>query len=239
VEVVIVGDVTLEAAVKAMLGTVATLPKRPEAKAPAASLRVQPPKPMAQPVRFDHRGDANQAYAVAGWSTFGGLERMRERRALALAGNMVQVRLFEKLRDIEGATYSPSAGATSSEVFPDWGIFYTAAEIRPERADLFFRMARETVADLAATPAAADEFERAINPVLSGVERRMKTNGYWASAMENWSREPKLIEQTRTLVSDYMSMTAEEVSQAVARHVRDEGDWSILVLPARLMSGVN
>ncbi|HZG07966.1 MAG TPA: insulinase family protein [Allosphingosinicella sp.] len=239
VEAVIVGDVTLDAAVKAMLGTVAALPKRAQATAPAASLRVQPPKPMAQPVRFDHRGDANQAYAVAGWSTFGGLDRTRERRALSLAGNMVQVRLFEKLRDIEGATYSPSAGATASEVFPDWGIFYTAAEIRPERADLFFRMARETVADLAATPPAADEFERAINPVLSGLERRLKTNGYWISAMENWSREPRLIEQTRTLVSDYQGMTAAEVSQAVARHVRDEGDWSILVLPARLMSGVN
>jgi hypothetical protein len=34
-------------------------------------------------------------------------------------------------------------------------------------------------------------------------------------------------------------MTAAEVRDAVARHVRDEGDWSILVLPARLLPGVN
>jgi zinc protease len=214
------------------------LPKRAEVKAPAASLKVQPPRPMAQPLKFDHKGDANQAYAMLGWSTFGGTERMRERRALQLAGNMAQVRLLEKLRDVEGATYSPSAGATSSEAFADWGIFYTAAEIRPERADLFFRLARETVADLAATPAGADEFERAVNPVLSGIERRMKTNGYWLSAMENWSRNPKLIDQTRTIVSDYRTLTPAEVRDAVARHVRDEGDWSILVLPARLMGSV-
>jgi zinc protease len=239
IEAVIVGDVELEAAVKAMLGTVAALPKRAEVKAPAASLRVLPPAPMAAPVKFDHKGDANQAYAMLGWSTFGGTGRLRERRALQLAGNMVQVRLFEKLRDVEGATYSPSAGATSSEAFADWGIFYTAAEIRPERADLFFRLARETVADLAAQPAEADEFTRAVNPVVSGIERRMKTNAYWVSAMEGWSREPKLIEQTRTLLSDYRTITAGEVRDAVARHVRDEGDWSILVLPARLMPGVN
>jgi zinc protease len=238
IEAVIVGDVELEAAVKAMLTTVAALPKRAEAKAPAASLKVRPPAPMTEPVKFDHRGDPNQAYAMLGWSTFGGVDRMRERRALQLAGNMVQVRLFEKLRDVEGATYSPSAGATSSEVFRDWGIFYTAAEIRPERADLFFRLARETVADLAAKPAEADEFTRAVNPVVSGVERRMKTNGYWLSAMENWSRDPRLIDQTRTILSDYRSMTASEVQAAVARHVRDDGDWSILVLPARLMPGV-
>jgi zinc protease len=239
IEAVIVGDVELEAAVKAMLGTVAALPKRAEVKAAAASLTVLPPAPMAAPVKFDHKGDANQAYAMLGWSTFGGTERLRERRALQLAGNMVQVRLFEKLRDVEGATYSPSAGSTSSEAFADWGIFYTAAEIRPERGDLFFRLARETVADLAAKPAEADEFTRAVNPVVSGIERRMKTNAYWVSAMERWSREPKLIEQTRTLLSDYRTITAEEVRDAVTRHVRDEGDWSILVLPARLMPGVN
>jgi zinc protease len=239
IEAVIVGDVDLDTAVKAMLGTVAALPKRAEVKAPAASLKVLPPAPMAKPATFSHRGDPNQAYALLGWSTFGGVERMRERRALQLAGNMVQVRLFEKLRDVEGATYSPSAGATSSETFKDWGLFYTAAEIRPERADLFFRLARETVADLAAAPVEADEFTRAINPVLSGVERRMKTNGYWLSAMEGWSRDPRLIDQTRTILSDYRSMTAAEVRDAVARHVRDEGDWSILVLPARLLPGVN
>jgi zinc protease len=164
---------------------------------------------------------------------------MRERRALQLAGNMVQVRLFEKLRDVEGATYSPSAGATSSEAFPDWGVFYTAAEIRPERADLFFRLARETVADLATKPAEADEFARAVNPVVSGIERRMKTNGYWLSAMENWSRDPRLIDQARTILSDYKAMTPADVRDVVARHVRDEGDWSILVLPARLANGVN
>jgi hypothetical protein len=28
-------------------------------------------------------------------------------------------------------------------------------------------------------------------------------------------------------------MTAEEVRAAVARHVRDEGDWSLLVLPGK------
>jgi zinc protease len=239
IEAVIVGDVDLEAAVQAMLGTIAALPKRAEAKAPAASLKVLPPRPMAKPVTFDHKGDANQAYAMLGWSTFGGVERVRERRALQLAGNMAQVRLFEKLRDVEGATYSPSAGATSSEVFPEWGIFYTSAEIRPERAELFFRLARETVADLAAKPAAADEFERAINPAVSGLERRMKTNGYWLSAMEGWSNDKRLIDQTRTLLSDYKTMTAAEVRDAVARYVRDEGDWSILVLPARLMGSVD
>ena len=57
------------------------------------------------------------------------------------------------------------------------------------------------------------------------------TNGYWLSALENWTTEPELIEQTRNFLADYRNMTAEDVRRAVAAHVADAGDWSMLVLP--------
>ena len=57
--------------------------------------------------------------------------------------------------------------------------------------------------------------------------------------MEGWSREPWLIDHTRTYLADYKSMTPEEVRQAVKKWVADEGDWSILVLPAKTGASVN
>jgi zinc protease len=236
VELIVVGDVGLDAAVAAAARTVGALPARREASPAPASLAVRPPAPKAGPVTFTHQGDPNQAYALVGWSTFGGIERVRERRALSLAANIARVRLLERLRDIEGASYSPSAGATMSEPFPEWGIFYAASELRPERTELFFRLAREIVADLAAKPVAADEFERAQNPVLTGIERRLKTNAYWGGTMEGWSREPELIAQTRSYLADYRALTAEDVRRAVAAYVADAGDWSMLVLPGKRQS---
>ncbi|MEA3054258.1 MAG: zinc protease [Sphingomonadales bacterium] len=233
VEAVVVGDVDLETAVAAMLTTVAALPKRADVPAPAESLRVRPPRASSEPIRFTHQGDPNQAYAALGWTTFGGHERRRERRALSVAANLAQARLMERLRDSEGASYSPAATVQSSFDFPEWGFFFAGSEIRPERADLFFRLAREIVADLAARPASADEWQRAINPVVTGIERRLETNAYWSGTMEDWSREPWLIELTRTYLADYKSMTPEEVRRAVKKWVADEGDWSILVLPAK------
>ncbi|HYJ84307.1 MAG TPA: insulinase family protein [Allosphingosinicella sp.] len=239
VEAVIVGDVDLETAVAAMLKTVAALPRRPEVRAPAESLRVRPPRASAEPVRFTHQGDPTQAYAALGWTTFGGFEPRRERRALGIAANLAQARLVERLRDSEGASYSPAATVQSSFEFPDWGFFFAGSEIRPERADLFFRLAREIVAELAATPASADEWQRAINPVVTGIERRLKTNAYWTGALQDWSREPRLIEHARTYLADYKSLTPEEVRAAVAKWVTDEGDWPILVLPAKTANSVN
>jgi zinc protease len=162
---------------------------------------------------------------------------MRERRALALAANMFQVRLFERLREEEGATYSPNAASSTSDQLPDWGIFYAAAELKPESTDTFFRIAREIVADLAAKPGSAEEFTRAQNPIVSGIERRLKTNAYWLSEMEDWSRRPERMERTRTFLSDYRGMTAEDVRRAVAKHVADAGDWSMMILPGKAAGG--
>ncbi|MEA3010781.1 MAG: zinc protease [Sphingomonadales bacterium] len=239
IEAVVVGDVDLETAVAAMLKTVAALPPRPEVRVPAESLKVRPPRASKEPIRFNHQGDPNQAYAAVGWTTFGGTEGRRERRALSLAANLAQVRLLERLRDLEGASYSPTATVQTSYEFPEWGFFFAGSEIRPERADLFFKLAREIVADLAAKPASADEWQRAINPVISGIERRVKTNAYWSGAMEDWSREPYLIEHARTYLADYKSLTPEDVRAAMAKWVADEGDWSILVLPAKPADSVH
>ncbi|HEX8574465.1 MAG TPA: insulinase family protein [Allosphingosinicella sp.] len=239
IEAVVVGDVDLETAVAAMLKTVATLPRRPDSPPPPASLALRPPPASKAPIRFTHQGDSGQAYAALGWNTFGGPERRRERRALGLAANLAQARLIERLRDSEGASYSPAATVQSSLIFRDWGLFFAGSEIRPERSDLFFRLAREIVADLASKAASADEWERAINPVVSGIERRVRTNAYWAGTMEDWSRRPYLIDYTRTYLADYKSLTPEEVRRAMSKWVADEGDWSILILPARTAGGVN
>jgi zinc protease len=233
VHAIVVGDISLDQAVAAMRTTIAALPARPEPAPPAAAAHLAPPAPSPEPRIFTHDGDPNQAFALIGWSTFGGIERTRDRRALALAANMFESRLFDRLREEEGATYSPDATALSANAFPEWGIFYASAEIRPASAPTLFRIAREIVADLAAHPALPDEFERAQNPVLSGIERVVATNGYWSGALENWHRSPQAIENVRTYIADYRAITAEDVRRAVATYVTDQGDWSMLVVPAR------
>lgn len=233
VHALVVGDVSLESAVEAARRTIAALPRAAPAPEPAGARAVRPPAPSPTPRSFTHEGAPDQAYAVIGWSTFGGTERVRERRALALAANLFRMRLFDRLRETEGASYSPVATHSSAESFPEWGIFYAASELRPGSAETFFRIARELVADLAARPVEADEFERAQNPAVSGIERTLETNSYWIAALEEWAHRPASIAETQSYLSDYRTLTAEEVRAAVARHVADGGDWSMLVLPSR------
>jgi zinc protease len=237
VHAVIVGDTDLEAAVAAVRASIAALPARAAAAPAADPARLAPPAPRPEPHRFTHNGDPAQAFAAIGWSTLGGERNLRARRALGLAANMLQVRLFDRLREEEGATYSPSASHNSSDTFDNWGIFYAGAEVRPERVDAFFRAAREIVADLAARPVSAEEFARAQNPVLSGIQRTVRTNGYWLAALEAIAAQPEDLAGIRSYLADYQALTPEEVRAAVAAHVADQGDWSMVVLPARAGSG--
>jgi zinc protease len=233
VNAIIVGDVDLNTAIEAVRRTIGALPRRPAPVIPPGATALSPPAPDPQPRRFTHQGDPDQAYALIGWSTLGGEENIRPRRALALAANMFESRLFDRLREQEGATYAPDASHLAADSFPSWGVFYAAAEIRPASVDTFFRIAREIVADLAAHPAQPDEFARALNPILSGIERRIATNAYWVDALEDWDRDPRAIENVRTYLADYRALTPEDVRRAVATWVTDQGDWSMLVLPAR------
>jgi zinc protease len=230
VHVVIVGDTSLDAAADAVRRTVAALPARPPV---ARHPEVRPPAPNPEPLSFTHEGAPDQAYAAIGWSTAGASAPIGDRRALALAANLFRVRLFERLREAEGATYSPSGGHVASDAFPAWGIFYAGAELRPASTDAFFRAAREIVADLAARPVAADEFARAQNPVISGIERRLATNDYWSSVLGDFAIRPEAVAEVRAYLADYRAMTPERVRAAVAAYVADVGDWSMLVLPSR------
>jgi zinc protease len=150
---------------------------------------------------------------------------------------MFEARLFEQLREQEGAAYSPDAASVGADAFPNWGVFYAAAEVRPANVPTFFRLARAIVADLAAHPAQPDEFARAQNPVLSGIERRVATNGYWIDALADWDHDPHEIENVRSYLADYRALTPEDVRRAVAAWVTDQGDWSMVVLPARGADG--
>ena len=236
IETIIVGDVDMDKAVAAVAATVGALPARP-----AAPPAIEPalPHPDSAPKMFTHHGDPNQAYAMIGWTTVGRSAPIHERRALAMAAAIMRTRLFDRMREEAGVTYSPAASSTLSESFRTWGVFVAEAQVKPESVDTFFRIAREQVADLAMHPVSAEEFARAENPVISSIERDRKNNGYWLGRLVDWPSRPELIEQTRTHLSDYKSMTPEAVQAAMATYVADEGDWSMVILPEKAPAKVS
>jgi zinc protease len=95
-----------------------------------------------------HNGRADQAIGMVAWPTSDFLSDTQSARVLTLLGDVLQLRLTDKIRKDEGLTYSPSAGSSPSQAFAGYGFISARVEIPPARLDGFFKDVENIVADL-------------------------------------------------------------------------------------------
>lgn len=232
-EVVVVGDVTVDKAIDAVARTFGALPPRAERNAlPAERLKVAAPDGGGPAVVRTHGGRADQAVLFAAWPTTGFFEDPKGARANRLLAEVLGLRLTEELREKQGATYSPSADATQSLVIPGWGYISTVVEIPPERIGRVTEDIRRIAADLSRSPPTPDELARARKPMLEGILHGRETNGYWLSALSGVQADPRQLDALRSLVPTIEGLTATDLQAAASRWLQDRRMWRLEVRPA-------
>ncbi len=199
IEVVIVGDITVDKAIEITAGTFGALPKRAEAAPLPASARVVGfPAPNATPLKLFHNGRADQSAALVVWRTddfFAGVQKARDVNVLA---EIIGLRLTDELREKQGATYSPSASANASAVWTGWGYVMASVEVPPGKDEAFFRDVDKIVADLAANPPTADEMTRAKKPYLERLSKNQQTNEFWAGQLAGAQTDGRRLDAVRS-----------------------------------------
>ena len=217
IEVIIVGDVDVDAAIQSVAATVGSLPARGPAATPSAEARTSTfPDGVAQPVELKHGGRADQALGFVAWPTGDNFSNPREARMVRLLADVLRLRLIDELRENQGVSYSPQVGATASSTFENYGYMSVAIELAPENLAGFFRDVDGIVADLVASPVTEDELERARRPRVEALRRSQNTNGFWMSELQDAQTDPERLPTLRSALSDMESATPADL-QAVAR----------------------
>ena len=231
-DLVMVGDVTVDQAVAAVASTFGALPQRP-AESPGATEARQTrfPAPTAKPVEMTHNGRPDQAEALIAWPTEGTYADVHEERVLSLMEGIFEIRLIDQVRIAEGATYSPQASAASSAYFPGYGYMFGVVETPPEKIPGFFKDAEKIASDMAKTGVTADELERARKPVLERDDKARQTNGYWLRALTDAQSDPRRLELLRNYASDLNSVTTDEIQKAAQRFLVDTKAWRLEITP--------
>lgn len=230
VDVVMVGDLTLEQAIEAVSRTLGALPPRGSKLPEAPGAReVSFPAPTPEPVRLTHTGRADQAVAFLAWPTTDYYANTAEARALNLAVQVFQDRLLQRVRIAEGATYSPSIASQPSTTFPGYGLVAATAETPPDRIPGFFKAVSDISRDLRETPVTADELERARKPRLEQIMRSQATNEYWMSVLADSEDDPRKLEQARLGISGYALVTAGDILAVARKYLKDESAYRIIV----------
>ena len=229
IEVSVFGDVKADDAVAAVARTFGALKPR------TASLATPPPVWFpahdATPVIRTHTGAENQAVAVIAWPTGGGVEGIRDSRRLDVLAQVFSDRLFEKLRQADGASYSPNVQSQWPVGLAGGGKMIAIGQVAPANVDLFFRTARGIAADLVAHPLQGDELKRIMLPMAQVLERASTGNQFWMQLMAGSTYDPRRIDATRSLRADFVSITPGELQATAAKYLRPERDWTMAVVP--------
>jgi zinc protease len=232
IEVTIVGDVSVERAAAAVAATFGALPYRPETPSPSPEsrqARFPPSTPM--PVLRRHKGRPDQAVALIAWPAPDFYSDPQRSRDLRILEQIIQARLFEELRIGAGASYVPETALETSTVFPGYGYLDAAAEVPPDKIDLFYDVVGRIAADLKANQVSQDELDRAKAPRVDLFTKSQQTNGYWLNVLNGAQADPRKFDIVRSTIPNLQHVSAADVQRAARLVLDDSRAWKLEVLP--------
>ncbi|HEX4180590.1 MAG TPA: insulinase family protein [Caulobacteraceae bacterium] len=232
IEIVIVGDTTVEKAIDAVAATFGAQPTRPAADAPPPlSPKALFPAGTPTPLVLTHSGRFDQAIGFVAWPIEDFLSDTQRARNLSVLGEVLQLRLTDQLRKTESVTYSPSAFAAPSQAFAGYGYMSARVEIPPVKLGGFFTDVAVIAADLRGHDISPDELERAKKPAVDDLERRRQTNEYWLNALANAQADPRRLAAIRSSIAQLQHVSAADVRRAAEAYLIDSKAYKVVVKP--------
>lgn len=231
IEILVVGDTTVEAAREAVAATFGALPTR--AAAPAA--RTEARKASFPPGRgttvLTHKGRADQSLAMIFWPLrdYGD---GREVRAARILTAVLENKLNEVVREKLGDTYSPGVDWAPSRVFPGYGRIGAIAEVKPEDSERVLAVMEQIAADLAAGKIDDDMFQRARRPLIADMEETVANNPWWVGALNRSSFEPVRLVRIREGKAQYEEATLDDIKALAKRYLDPSKARLVKVIPA-------
>ncbi len=234
-EVSVVGDIDIDAVIKAVGATLGTLPRR-DAKPALDDLRKVsfPSDPFTREFGIDSK--IQKALVGVYYPTADGMDVRRARR-LNLLAEVFSDRLRVKVREQMGSTYAPSVQCTASDIFPGYGYLSAAVEVDPTRAKEIQDVVVAVAADLQANGATQDELARSLNPTMKHIEESERTNGYWMTVLTRSQEKPEVLDWARTRRADFASISTADISSLAKAYLAPEEASRVIVRPYAAQAG--
>jgi zinc protease len=196
-----------------------------------AGIELGSPKiPASPPVHFPAgeklaltvNTSADKSLITVAWPTDDFWDIHRTRRLQLLAG-VFGDRLRKIIREKLAASYSPSVSSFSSRVYQGYGYIITQMVVKPGSEDMVIKEIFKISDHLQKNGVTAEELVRARDPIITSLKERIRTNQYWLTSVLSLSeRYPQQLDWSRTIISDYTSISEAEISKLAQKYLDNE-----------------
>lgn len=228
IEVSVVGDLDVETVIDLAATYIGALPDR-TGPSPVAARKPVFPKGETLTVRVPtviSKGMVDVAYPT------GDFRDNRRNRRLSALSEVISDRMRVKIREEMGAAYSSHAYHDPSRAYEGYGMMHHIVENHPDDSAAIKAAIQSIAADIAANGVGEDELQRAINPILTSIRERVKTNAYWLdSVMKRASRFPAQLDWCRTFETDYAGITAQELAALAKQYLKNATAATVIIVP--------
>ena len=215
-DVVMVGDVTIDQAIKAAQATFGSGPARP--RAAAVNSRVTPADGRAQPFVAEHSGRPDQAFYGVYFHLPDYFADPKVDATADVAAAIISTRLIDTVREKLGITYAPQVLAVSSDELPGAGYLGIVLETPPENFKKFHDLLANQLHELATTLVSSDELARAKEPLVATERKNRETNSFWMWRLAQVMRDARIEDKTLTRIDRLSAVTPQDVQSLLSRY---------------------
>jgi len=226
-EISIVGDFDIDLVIETASRYLGSLPARkwPEHDKRSDLLKF----PVAQSLKIEVPTKINKGIVIIAYPSEDLWDINRSRR-LSVLSEIFSDRLRENIREKLGAVYSAFAFNSPKRAYPGYGVFYSMAYIDPGQAGLIESKIKKIASDISKNGVTREELKRALKPTLTSIKEMLGKNSYWLNTVLSQSTTyPQQLQWNRTILKDYASISANEVS-ALAKKYLDNGKAATIVI---------
>ncbi len=153
-------------------------------------------------------------------------------RRLAVLSEVFSERLRKEIREKLGVSYSPFAYNRPSRAYPGYGVLAAFVHISPDQTAFALQEIESIAAELCLNGVDPEELQRAVDPTLTSIKDMLKKNGYWLNTVLSGStRHPQQLVWCKTIMQDYASITADELSKLAGEYMNNSRAASIIIKP--------
>jgi zinc protease len=229
-EVSVVGDFDMDSLIETAAKYLGALPSRSALQKKISS---SPEFPAAQLFEIIVPTKIQKGLVIVAYPTEDIWDISRTRRLSVLA-DIFSNRLRETIREKLGAAYSSTAYNQPGRAYPGYGVFQAFIHVDPDDSDLVIKKIKQIASDLVEKEITEDEFRRALDPTITSIKDLLRKNNYWLNTVLSGSlRHPQKIDWSRTIMKDYSSITADDISAIAKKYLDNEKAATIIIKPEK------